>query len=87
MTRFILLTVLNIALVFLIRAAWIYGLRLLARRKIKGGMKDVTPPHWHFPLVPLLLTALALTALVLGVYRFTQPTESWQGYESRSGEF
>ena len=70
MIRFILLTIANLALPFVIRALYIYGMRLLAKHQNKKGMKNVTPPEWHFPVRKLLIIGFILLLASLGAYRF-----------------
>lgn len=71
MLRTITITLLNIALPFLIRAIYIYILRLLAKRQQKKGMIDITPPEWHFPVKSLILIGLVLSLITIAVLRFT----------------
>tara|TARA_R110000868_G_scaffold218576_2_gene469121 strand:- start:54927 stop:55196 length:270 start_codon:yes stop_codon:yes gene_type:complete len=71
MLRTILLTLLNIALPFLLRGLYIYALRLFAKRQQKKGMVDVTPPEWHFPVAKLVIIGLALSIVSIAVLRFT----------------
>jgi hypothetical protein len=76
MTRFILLTILNIALPFILRAAYLYGMRALARYKIRKGMKDVTPPEWHFPTFKLIFIGLFLLTCSLLFYRLNDAPDT-----------
>jgi hypothetical protein len=82
MTRLILLTLLNLALPFLVRAVWLMSLQMLYqyRRRQQGAeVIDVTPPRWHFPVRKLLVAGLVLLALSLFVLRFVgESKDSWQ---------
>lgn len=70
MFRTLVITLLNIALPFIIRALYIYGLRIIAKRKNKKGIKDVTPPEWTFPVKKLVLIGLMLSVISVGITRF-----------------
>lgn len=70
MLRFMLLTLLNISLPFILRAIYIYALRVRSRRQARKGMKNVTPPpEWHFPVRRLLMIGVLLLFLSLLAYR------------------
>ncbi|MFT7432427.1 MAG: hypothetical protein ACI9TY_000039 [Alphaproteobacteria bacterium] len=71
MLRTVIITLLNIALPFLIRAIYIYILRIQAKKQQKKGVVDITPPAWHFPVKKLILAGLALSLLSIVVLRFT----------------
>ncbi len=79
MLRTIVITLLNIALPFLIRGAFIFIMRLRANRQQQKGIKDVTPPPWHFPVKKLVLIGLLLAVATIAVQRFAF-TETDQPY-------
>lgn len=70
MIRTLIVTLLNIALPFLLRALYIYFLRLRAKKQSNKGMKDVTPPEWHFPVKKLVFIGLILSIASIAVMRF-----------------
>ena len=74
MNRFVLLTILNLMLPFLVQAAWVSFLRLRHKQKVKKQPEiiDVTPPEWRFPVFKLLGVGLVLLALSLLVWRFSE---------------
>lgn len=86
MLRTIVITLLNIALPFLIRALYIYILRMRAKSQTNKGMKDITPPAWDFPVKKLILIGLALALLSIGVMRFafTEVDDPYVGNISKS---
>jgi hypothetical protein len=81
-TRLILLTLLNFALPFLVRAAWLMALHMLYqyRRRQQGvDVIDVTPPRWHFPVKKLLVAGFVLLAVSLLLLRFMGvEQDSWR---------
>ena len=93
MTRFFILTLLNLMLPFLLRAGYIYMLRVLHRRREKQQdprIIDVTPPKWHFPVIKLLSIGLILLFVSLMVLRFssdTPPTDWHQANPAQSVTF
>lgn len=70
MIRTLIISLLNIALPFLLRALYIYFLRLRAKKQNKKGMKDITPPEWDFPIKKLVLIGLLLAIASIAVMRF-----------------
>lgn len=82
MIRFILLTLLNLSLPFLIRAAYVYWQRWHHKRKPE--MVDVTPPNYDFPLVKLLLAGLLLMFLTLAGLRLFVEPDTFEGNQVRS---
>lgn len=68
MSRFLLLTILNLSLPFLLRLAWVYGKKIL-------GKED--PASKPLPWVKLLLAGCVLLAISLVTVRF-------MGYEAHS---
>lgn len=89
MLRTILISLLNIALPFLLRALYIYILRLHAKRQNKKGMKDVTPPAWDFPVKKLVIIGLILSILSIAFIRFfmTDLDEPYVGNIAKSEIF
>ena len=73
MGRTIIITLLNIAIPFLIRAMYIYILRVKARKQ-QRRMIDVTPPEWEFPVRKLIIIGLLLSVFSIGIARFFTTT-------------
>lgn len=91
MTRLIIITMLNLALPFLIRAGWLMFFMWLNKRREAQGIKDVTPPKWHFPVTRLLIIGFILLACSLVVLRFWNAdttANDWQtGNQALSKDF
>lgn len=86
MIRTILLTLLNIALPFLIRAAYLYALKIIYKRKLKKGMKDVTPPEHHYPIKTLITIGLlmAIACIATNRFFFTETDKPYVGNITKS---
>lgn len=83
MTRMIILTLLNMALPFLIRAGWLLFIRWMYKRRAqKEGLKDVTPPKWHFPVLKLLIIGFILLCVSLLATRFITHDDQRDGWTS-----
>ena len=87
MIRFILLTIINLSLPFILRAIYIYAVRLYVKRQHTKGIKNVTPPTWHFPVRKLLIIGFILLLITLGAYRFfgIEQDKSFVGNIVKSG--
>lgn len=69
--RFILLTVLNLALPFLLRWAWLVLLDWQQKKPIEKRMIDVTPKQ-KYPIPLLLACGIGLLLLSLLFFRITE---------------
>ncbi len=86
MTRLVLLTLFNLALPFLIRAAWLLALRIYRKRQKERGIIDVTPVRWHFPYLKLLAIGLLLLAVSLFAWRLHAPDDApFESFNVRNG--
>lgn len=89
MIRFIFLTLINLALPFVLRAIYLYARRLLVKRDIKKGKVVGELPAWHFPIRKLLLVGFFLLLTTLAAYRFffaELDAEGFRGNQVRTGE-
>ena len=86
MTRLIILTIANMMLPFILRGIYIYTLRLIAKRRNKKGMVNITPPSYHFPIRKLLLYGVLLTILMVAALRILNVDldTSFEGNQARS---
>lgn len=78
MLRFVLLTLANLLLPFLVRAAYLYALRIWHKKNNKPQ------PAWQFPVVKLLLVGVALLFVSLFIYRVVIPTDTFSGNQVRA---
>jgi len=69
MTRLIIITFINLMIPFILRGIYIYALRLIAKRKNKKGMVNITPPQYHFPVKKLILYGVLITILMFASLR------------------
>lgn len=85
--RFLLLTILNLSLPFILRGIYIYGVRLYQKRQQNKGIKNITPKEWHFPVRQLLLIGLLLLLATLGGYRIlgVEQDKTFSGNIVKSG--
>ena len=82
MTRLLLLTLINMAAPFIIRAIYLYVMRRVAFSKQQKGVIDVTPPEWHFPKFQLILIGCLLTMLTLAIWRFSTTEVDTNGFDN-----
>lgn len=76
MTRFILLTLLNMMIPILLRVFYLAAIRFIAKRRGKDA------PEWHFPWFKLFLIGLALAIFSVIISRLIVEPETFNSHQA-----